>query len=565
MDVDQPEGLEITWDDAHLTVEGYEAFLGLIDARNIKYEASVHSTRKEKQWTGFEFLMRTTKSIAYALGAGYSYEGSEDVADAVYNVAAGSTFVNGSLLYKAPPIRGAEAQGDVAGAVKEKPKAVGIPYANPVFTNALNRNVTIRILVSSAEVKTKEKYMENYETTWKEGNGLSQIAKKTPCKLIVKTSLLVQMFGICLDRDKKVRTADLIKKKEAITVGEKWQAVVQGLGRFSDLANRLDGLLYQKNVSIWGQMQSEPAFGWLVWRGSKLSKNQLVKYANSLDAGNQLKAIGVQRGQLAKKKMTNATRVIATNKLRKLSKKLAERCIHGAQKYIVRKLGDANHEVSHTAIKQLIASFAFDKPKMETRFQCPVAYWDNSGQQGWKGQIEMMVKNYKQVLCAYPQLPWISCMSLPYEDLGIVQEILGERPFTRAEYAETTAKHFSSKTLSCAKMIKVVFPPMKGSPSGATEDAQTIVGGVACRIERQNEDIINVEAMKVFEKYASVEEAGGKLIDRMGQGKAQREVIGENTAYKIKVNAAKTCTWTEVPGHRVTTTGGNFFQKVKTQ
>ncbi|MBJ7883265.1 hypothetical protein, partial [Gelidibacter salicanalis] len=63
----------------------------------------------------------------------------------------------------------------------------------------------------------------------------------------------------------------------------------------------------------------------------------LTKYAVSLETGNILKAVAVQRGQLKGKSQTDAGKA----KLWVLTKELARGSIHPAQKYIATKLGDA--------------------------------------------------------------------------------------------------------------------------------------------------------------------------------------------------------------------------------
>ncbi len=78
-------------------------------------------------------------------------------------------------------------------------------------------------------------------------------------------------------------------------LSQKFEYIIQGLGRYSDLANRFEGLMFSGEKSLFGRIKAPMSWGWLVWRGSKLSQSQLTKYALSLDAGNILKVIAMYR------------------------------------------------------------------------------------------------------------------------------------------------------------------------------------------------------------------------------------------------------------------------------
>jgi hypothetical protein len=122
---------------------------------------------------------------------------------------------------------------------------------------------------------------------------------------------------------------------ENLDMAKKWDLVVQGLGRYSDIANRHEAILYPKRTSLWGRVKTDVNVnGWLTMRGSCLSQAQLTKYASSLDAGNVLKAISVQKGQIARprQKTNQATDKSAKEKLGRLVKVLKNMLIHPAQK-----------------------------------------------------------------------------------------------------------------------------------------------------------------------------------------------------------------------------------------
>ena len=123
----------------------------------------------------------------------------------------------------------------------------------------------------------------------------------------------------------------------------------KSLGRFDDQANRFHGLLYHSTVGIFGQIRTQPAWGWLTWRGEKLSRNQQIKYATSLDAGNILRAIGTIRGQLKQQ-----STVEGRNKLDRLTSELVKRCVLPAQKYIAKKLGDLSWNANKPVILKFI-------------------------------------------------------------------------------------------------------------------------------------------------------------------------------------------------------------------
>ncbi len=79
--------------------------------------------------------------------------------------------------------------------------------------------------------------------------------------------------------------------------------------------------------------------------GSELSQAQLTKNATSLDVGNILKAITIQRGQIKRGPRSSA----AVDKLSKLCNELAKRCVNPAQKFLALYCKDTTWKEDHKA------------------------------------------------------------------------------------------------------------------------------------------------------------------------------------------------------------------------
>ena len=164
-----------------------------------------------------------------------------------------------------------------------------------------------------------------------------------------------------------------------------------------------------------------------------MSRNQQIKYATSLDAGNLiLRAIGTIRGQLKQQ-----STVEGRNKLDRLTSELVKRCVLPAQKYIAKKLGDLSWNADKPVILKLIILWVVVKPRMCSVFLCPAAFWDNTGMKGWRGHVKMYVKNLPWIKSGFPQLPIISMCSLAFKDIVVISKNFDTSVKLRKDYINT--------------------------------------------------------------------------------------------------------------------------------
>ena len=229
---------------------------------------------------------------------------------------------------------------------------------------------------------------------------------------------------------------------EGLEENQKWNLVIQGMGRFTDVANRFDSIMYPKMISVWGSVKVPESAGWLTMRGSKCSRSLLVKYATSLDAGNLLKAIAVQRGHYTSNRKGDNQALIKT-KLTHLVKAMKKLVIHPAQKYFMEQVLVKSNEFNRAEVMTFVNSLLVAKPKRNVVFAAPIAYWDPkiSAANDWKDQIVMYDRRRTEVFCSFPQMPVISMMMCPYEDERVFHFITGVKMMRRKGIGKPSAIH----------------------------------------------------------------------------------------------------------------------------
>ena len=352
----------------------------------------------------------------------------------------------------------------------------------------------------------------------------------------------------------KVKQSTVVGASRSVPLLPAWSAIQQSLGRFADQANRFQGLLYHSTVGIFGQIRTQPSWGWLTWRGEKLSRNQQIKYATSLDAGNILRAIGTIRGQWKQQ-----STIEGRNKLDRLTSELVKRCVFPAQQYIAKKLGDLNWTADKPVILKLIISWVVVKPRMCSVFLCPAAFWDNTGMKGWRGHIEMYIKNLSWVKTSFPQLPIISMCSLAFEDVGVIAKIFDASVKLRKDYNNTSARYYKDHSLGSASEMKWIAPPLKVSPSGGFEEDKIFLSGVTIRHSRQNRDNVDFKTLLSMETYASVDDALQAINSRITEGSASFKVRSARESWRL--DAQGHFDWNQTIETTIDPVGFNFFQR----
>ena len=239
-----------------------------------------------------------------------------------------------------------------------------------------------------------------------------------------------------------------------------------------------------------------------------MSRNQQIKYATSLDAGNILREIGTIRGQLKQQ-----STVEGRNKLDRITSELVKRCVLllllllPAQKYIAKKLGGLSWNADKPVILKLIILWVVVKPRMCSVFLCPAAFWDNTGMKGWRGHVEMYVKNLTWIKTGFSQLPIISMCSLAFEDIGVISKKIDTSVKLRKDNNNTSARYYKDYSLGSASDMKWIAPPLKGSPSCGFEEDEIFVSGVTIRHNRPNKDNVDFKTLLSMETYASIDDA----------------------------------------------------------
>jgi len=555
----------------------------------------------EKVNAGYYYCLSIAKALTYPTGCANLYEGAEMIFSAVYDILSSLRITNGKLSIQMGIDKGAD--GKPGGARKrpfergqdgtdmeigedeglqspqskaakldssagasaaptaapkeaKRPPAVPFRWEDPLETIQGLRYKRLKIPYTRGENKAPwtvptDKYNAATQfCNWRENAELGVMC--IPMTELIKSVVYILKAGDTVspelrDKDKGIQLSDMDRK---------YIAIVQGLGRMSDGATRYESLMYSKHVHIYGTHKFPPTYGFLTLRGSKLSKVQLTKFATSQDAGTILRAIGLMNGK-KKKKNAAPDKKAEDNKRRQLVAALYNRCIHPAQQYIVKQLLKKDFS-EREAVMLLIRSWLVAKPKANACFIAPLAYWDGSNSGNYETVVDMFMNRVPDVKTAFPQLPWLSLTMMVYEDIGVISASLGEKLNVRSQYTNTTTRFAKSRTYSIAVKPQWVFPPLKGSPSDAGNVTTLSVGGVTARIERENKDRIDPDALLADEAYASVDAAMTALKLLISKGPTRTEVSGQTRAYPK--NSAGVIDWENPENNKkVETLGGSFM------